>query len=216
MNSYRVPTGVGEAELVIKGSRFIGTFGPASDAKAAQRFIRHVSQQYPDATHHAWAYRLPGDPQEVIASSDDGEPGGTAGRPMLAVMAGEGIFESVIVGTRYFGGVKLGTGGLVRAYGTVARAALENAPLGEKRLHRLVALRADYALWGRLRHEMERHDAKITALSYAEDVRLEIAVPEATFDALAAALGDLSNGAIALEEQVIAMRYLLRSGEPLS
>ena len=213
MESYRVPTGSGEAELVVKGSRFIGTVGPASDAEGALRFIEDVRRRYPDATHHAWAYRLPGTPQEIIASSDDGEPGGTAGRPMLAVLAGDGIYEVVVVGTRYFGGVKLGTGGLVRAYGAAARAALESAPMGIKGLHRIASLRADYALLGPLRYEIEQHGAEVIDIAYTEDVRLEIAVPEAAWAALAAALRDLSNGAIALEDQVVATRYLLCSTE---
>ncbi len=214
MDSYCVPTGTGTAELVVKGSRFIGTVGPASSIEAAQQLVEDLRQRYPDATHHAWAYRLPGDPQETIGSSDDGEPGGTAGRPMLAVLTGEALFEAVVVGTRYFGGTKLGTGGLVRAYGAAARAAIEAAPIGEKRLHRLVALHVDYALLGPLRYEIDRHGAEIINAAYAADVRLEMAVPAATFGALATAASNLSSGGIVLEEQVVATQYLLRSSGP--
>lgn len=211
MERYRVPTGTGEAELVVKGSRFIGTLGSAGDIDAAQEFVNDVRQRYPDATHHAWAYRMPGTPQEIVASNDDGEPGGTAGRPMLAVLAGSDLYEAVVVGTRYFGGVKLGTGGLVRAYGAAARAAIERAPLGEKVLHQIVKIRTEYAQYGTLRHEAERHGAQVINVTYAQDVCLELAVPHTAFASLASAFRDASSGAIALEDQIVASQHLLRS-----
>jgi len=211
MKRYRVPTDIGEAELVVKGSRFIGTLGPASDADAAQEFVDDVRQRYSDATHHAWAYRMPGMPQEIVAFSDDGEPGGTAGRPMLAMLAGNDLYEAVVVGTRYFGGLKLGTGGLARAYGAAARAAIEQAPLGEKVLHQIVEIRAEYAQYGALRHEAERHGARVIDVAYAQDVCLTLAVPQATVAALASALRDASNGAVMLEDLIVASRHLLQS-----
>jgi len=123
--SYRIPAGEGQSELVVKNSVFVGTVGHAPTVEGAEAFITTIKTRYPDANHHAWAFVIDGGPQGAFGSSDDGEPGGTAGRPMLAVLQGSGILQVVVVGTRYWGGIKLGTGGLVRAYSVVAREALK-------------------------------------------------------------------------------------------
>lgn len=204
---YRVPSGTAEAELVVKNSIFIGTAGPAPSAEAAQAFIDAVRAAYPDANHHAWAYRIEGGPQGEIGSSDDGEPGGTAGRPMLAILEGSGICEIVVVGTRYFGGIKLGTGGLVRAYGAAAREALKELPTEERVLHLLADLTVDYALYGNLRYLFPQQGVRIEEETFAERVTLRIAVPAEAFDEVSESLQELTNGEVRLPERVAGQRY---------
>lgn len=205
---YRVPAGSAEGELVVKNSVFIGSAGPAPDAAAAAAFVQRIRATYPDANHHAWAYRISGGPQGEIGSSDDGEPGGTAGRPMLAVLEGSGLLEVVVVGTRYFGGIKLGTGGLVRAYAAAARAALEHLPTRERVLHRVAAIDADYALYGQLRYVLPQHGVRILEEEFGALVRLMLAVPAAEAGAVADLLRELSNGGILLDERWEGQRYL--------
>jgi len=108
---YRIPFATSQSELVVRKSVFIGTLTHASNVQAAQDFVAQMQEQYANANHNAWAYKIGGFPQAIIGSSDDGEPGGTAGRPMLAVLEGSDLCEIAAVVTRYFGGIKLGTGG---------------------------------------------------------------------------------------------------------
>lgn len=206
---YRVPAGraVGE-ELVVKNSVFIGTAGHAPDASSAMAFVAEVRDEYPDASHHAWAYRITAGPQALIGSSDDGEPGGTAGRPMLAVLEGSGLCEVVVVGTRYYGGVKLGTGGLVRAYGGAARAALANLRTVERLLHYLATITTDYALYGHLRYLLPQDGVRILDERFAEGVTLDLAVPADGAAALADRLRELSSGAIDVAGRWAGWRYL--------
>ncbi len=211
MDRYLVPQGTSQAELVIKGSRFIGTLAPAADAKVAAAFVDEMRQRYADATHNAWAYRVPSTPQPQVAFSDDGEPGGTAGRPMLSMLAGADLYEAVVVGTRYFGGTKLGTGGLVRAYGSAARAAIDHAPLATKVLHTVAEIRVPYPLYGLLRHQIERHSARILDEAFAQEISVTLAVPKAFLASLSTELRDLSSGSIALADHVVATRYLLKA-----
>jgi uncharacterized YigZ family protein len=125
---YEIPAGVHRVEQTIRRSRFIATVGPAQDARTATAFVQHVRDEFPDATHHCWAY-VAGPPATTssIGLSDDGEPHGTAGRPILAALQHSDVGDVVVVVTRYYGGTNLGTGGLVRAYGGTARLALEGA-----------------------------------------------------------------------------------------
>ena len=204
---YRVPSDIAEAQLVIKKSTFIGTAGPAPDAAAAHAFIDGVRAAYPDANHHAWAYRIGGGPQGEIGSSDDGEPGGTAGRPMLAILEGSGLREVVVVGTRYFGGIKLGTGGLVRAYGAAAREALKGLATEERVLHLLAALTVDYDLYGNLRYLFPQHSVRIEGETFAERVTLRIAAPAERFAEVADLLRELTNGEVRLDERTDGQRY---------
>ncbi len=175
---YAVPIGVASAELVIKNSRFIGTVGRAHDATAAREFVAHVRQMHPDASHNAWAYRLHEGPQGDFAFSDDGEPGGTAGRPMLAVLEGSGLCEVAAVGTRYFGGIKLGTGGLVRAYSACVREALARVSRLDMVLHHTVRITVDYSAYGPLSYQLPRLGVKLEETDFAERVTFTLAAPE--------------------------------------
>lgn len=205
--SYRVAAGEAQSEVVIKNSVFIGTLGQAEDVAQAQAYIARVRERYADANHNAWAYRISAGPQGLIGSSDDGEPGGTAGRPMLAILEGSGICQVVAVVTRYFGGVKLGTGGLVRAYGGAVREALPMLPTRELVLHYQARFAVDYALYGNLRYLLPRQGVKIVAEAFAADVTLDLALPHDRLDALAEQLRELTNGQVRLNDSIIGDSY---------
>jgi len=199
--------GQAEGQLEVKNSIFIGTAGHAADVEAAQAFVQRVREAYPDANHHAWAYRLTSGPQALIGSSDDGEPGGTAGRPMLAILEGSGLVQVVVVGTRYFGGTKLGTGGLVRAYSAAAREALQNLPTQELVLHRLARITIDYSLYGTLQYTLPRYDVRTEDEQFAEKVTLILVIPYDRTEQVAALLREWTNGQTALEDTWIGERY---------
>ena len=141
----------GEAELVEKKSRFIATTFPVNSEEEAISFLEAVRKKYWDATHNCSAYVI-GRNQELQRCSDDGEPNGTAGRPMLEVLLGEGIHNMAVVVTRYFGGTLLGTGGLVRAYSGAVKAGLRNSVLVEKRLGIRLQVDTDYSGIGKIQY----------------------------------------------------------------
>ncbi|MGI6367510.1 MAG: IMPACT family protein [Anaerolineae bacterium] len=205
---YTVPHAEAQAEIVVKKSIFIGSVGRAASAEQARAFIATVCERYPDANHHAWAYIISGGPQAEIGSSDDGEPGGTAGRPMLAVLEGEGLLEAVAVGTRYWGGIKLGTGGLVRAYGDCVRQALKQLPVADMVYHYLARVTVPYPLYGSLKYGLPRSNVLVDAEQFGDAVTLDLAIPPAAFQSLADALQELSNGATLLAQCVTGGRYV--------
>ncbi|MHB1294320.1 MAG: IMPACT family protein [Anaerolineae bacterium] len=207
VSRYRVPAGEAHAELIAKNSTFIGSAGPAPSVEAAHAYVAAVRAAYPDANHHAWAFKVGGGSAAVTGSSDDGEPGGTAGRPMLAILEGSGLRDVVVVGTRYFGGIKLGTGGLVRAYSGAAREALRNLPTCELELYLLARISVDYALYGHLQYLMPRQRAKIVDASFAERVALSLAVPYEHAEEVAAILSELTGGALILQDHWTGERY---------
>ncbi|BCN38847.1 hypothetical protein ALDI51_21660 [Alicycliphilus denitrificans] len=181
------------SELVIKKSRFIGCVQPMADRAGAQAVVDGLWRQHPGAAHVCWALLAGGQ----SAAVDDGEPGGTAGRPMLDVLRHqdlEGVLATVV---RYFGGVKLGAGGLVRAYtDTVAQALLqaEKTPL-----QRMSTLRCSvpYALEGLLRREIEAAGAELLDVAHGSQVLLRLRLPQARADAFMARMGDLGHGRVA-------------------
>jgi len=209
---YRVPAGEAQSEFTIKNSTFIGNVGRAPDVATAQAFVACIRAAYPDAHHHAWAFKIGAGPRTQSGSSDDGEPGGTAGRPMLAVLEGSGLSDVVVVGTRYFGGIKLGPGGLVRAYSSAAREALKTLATAECALYRLARLSLDYALYHQLLRLLPRYKAQVREARFAEQVTVVLAMPYERAQELDAALEELSNGQIVLLDHVFQEGYL-RSDE---
>lgn len=205
---YRVPTGEAQSELVVKNSVFVGTVGHAPTVEAAQAFVAAIRARYADANHNAWAYRLLEGGQALFGSSDDGEPGGTAGRPILAVLEGSGLNQVAAVVTRYFGGTLLGTGGLVRAYGGAAREALAALPTRELALHAIARLRVDYGLHGNLRYLLPRQGVLIEDEEFADQVTLRVAIPHEQVPELTRQLRELTNGALDLERCLEDERYL--------
>lgn len=188
--SFRTLREPGEAELEIKRSRFLAQARPVHDEEAIRSLLAGVRATHPDAGHHAFAYRL-GREGEAGRFSDDGEPGGTAGRPIMEVLLREEVVDAVVVVTRYFGGVLLGSGGLTRAYGQAASEAVRRAGFTIMRPHTALAMTIDYTHLGALEQALSRADLTITASTYTDRVTLVVPVPsgdERKFVALAADL----------------------------
>ena len=174
---YRTVARVGSAEIEAKRSRFLGHVERVATESDARAVVERIRKQHWDARHHCSAFVL-GPAGDVQRSSDDGEPSGTAGAPMLEVLRGRDLSDVVAVVTRYFGGVLLGAGGLVRAYSDAVRAALDEAGLVERRLLRLVDVVADHADAGRLENDLRARDVLIRGVDYAERATLHVAVPD--------------------------------------
>ncbi len=154
---YAVPVGVGLAEYEIKKSRFHARVALAGSRDQALEVLQAARQAWPDARHHCWAYVI-GNPHSptAVASSDDGEPGGTAGRPILNVLQHKQVGDIMLVVSRYFGGVKLGAGGLVRAYSQAAQAAMEQP----------------------LRHWLQQHDGEVLEVDYSDVILCRVLLPD--------------------------------------
>lgn len=181
------------SELLIKKSRFIGCVQPMSDRAAAQAVVQQLRQQHPGAAHVCWALLAGGQ----SAAVDDGEPGGTAGRPMLDVLRHqdlEGVLATVV---RYYGGVKLGAGGLVRAYTDAVAQALLQAPKVTLQKMRALACSVPYALEGSVRRELEQHQAQLGEVQHGSVVTLHFSLPEPASAALVARLNELGQGRLA-------------------
>ena len=195
-----MPAGSHRAEAVIDRSRFIASVGRAATPHDARKFIDTIRAEFPDATHHCWAYVCgrPGD-TAIIGMSDAGEPHGTAGRPMLDVLLHSGIGEIAAVVTRYYGGVKLGTGGLVRAYGSSLQRALAALPT-TRHVARVAALiEVVYADVDVMRRTLTEFDAQLVSEEYGEAVRYATAVPQQLFTAFVKALADRTAGRASVE-----------------
>ncbi len=192
---YPIPARRHRVEQTVRRSRFIATLAPANDEGSARAFIDRVRAEFPDATHNCWAY-VAGPPGStaVIGMSDDGEPHGTAGRPMLEVLLHSGVGEVAAVVTRYFGGVKLGRGGLGRAYSDVVTLALGSLPLGERVTRRRLRIEVDYSAVDGLRRLIDDHDALTESEKYGEAATYIVAVPQTLQASLEAALAALTAG----------------------
>ena len=177
----------------IKGSRFLATVAAVASDDEARALVDRVRKELHDARHHAWAYRV-GPGAERFRWSDDGEPGGSAGKPILQALEGRDLTDSVAVVARWFGGTKLGVGGLVRAYGGAAAAALDLAPTRVvTRTHRIV-LAYPYACSSPVKVLLDEFDLEPSDASYTESVRLVIDIPLSRADAFATAFIDRTAG----------------------
>lgn len=204
---YQVPEGTAEFSQVIRNSRFIAFCGFASTVSEAGTFIAGVRLRYPDATHHAWAYKVNA-VASIIGASDDGEPGGTAGRPILAVLEGTELDNVVVVVARYFGGIKLGPGGLVRAYSDTARQALKRVKRATYTLHTIHVLHLDYSLYQKMVHLARRYDCRLVSADFGTDVTLRLAVPYCALEAMNRELADMSAGHLSLGSAYTGEEYL--------
>ena len=195
--SYQVPATELSDEQVIKKSRFITYIGRAENGDQATHFIEQIKRLHPDARHHCWAY-IAGHPTATteIAFSDDGEPQGTAGKPILNVLQHRNIGEIVLVVVRYFGGIKLGAGGLVRAYSSSAHLAIEKLPT--TMLVSTVTLKCtfDYSLETRVMHTLQERQVPVIKADYAERVCLHIEVAKHDAEQLEQILIDKTSGRI--------------------
>lgn len=183
----------GEHEIEIKKSRFICAMARVDSEDAARAFIAERRKQHWSANHNCTAYVL-GEDGGVQRSSDDGEPAGTAGVPMLEVLRHRRITDTVAVVTRYFGGTKLGAGGLIRAYGNSVSAAAEEFGLLERRRLLVVDVFADYVLGGRLESDLRDSATTVREVAYEERVRIEVALPEVELPDFEVRLAELTGG----------------------
>lgn len=213
MEKYRAAYRGGEGEIVEKKSRFIATVQPVESEEEALAFIAAVKKKYWDARHHCWAYVI-GERMELQRCSDDGEPQGTAGRPMLDVLLGEGVRNVVVVVTRYFGGVLLGTGGLVRAYSKAVQEGLKESVIIEKKQGILLRLQTDYNGIGKIQYQLGQKGLTVTDSVYTDVVELEALVPTEEVDGLLTALNDATNGRVKFLEQR-PVCFAFADGEPL-
>ena len=189
-----VPTSPLSFEMeAVKGSRFLAHLGPVADAQAAQAFVKEVSTRYANATHNCWAWRI-GTKGDRFRSSDDGEPGGSAGRPILAQIEGHSVTNTAIVVTRYFGGTKLGVGGLMRAYGGCAGKALDRAQLKPLIVRIRLGVRHPYNCSGAIQGVLARARLSPLEAHFEGDVRFELDVPEDRIDKVVRELRDAAGG----------------------
>ena len=197
MNGIRqIPAAETRIELTVVNSRFIATIAPAFSVDEARAFVGRVRAEFADASHNVPAYVIGHGATTIAHCHDDGEPAGTAGRPVLAVVQGSGLGDIAVVVTRYFGGTKLGTGGLVRAYGDAARAVVAALPRAEKVATVTALVEAPYPLLERLRLLVAAHGGQTLDEEFAAAITLTIRFRAERFDAFAAALRELSHGAV--------------------
>ena len=194
---YKIPAKLYRTEETIKRSRFIATVAHAFTEEDAKVFISIIKNEFPDATHNCWAYVAgpPGDTAR-IGLSDDGEPHGTAGKPILTVLLHSEIGEIVAVVTRYFGGTKLGTGGLVRAYSGSVKNALAGLSIKEKRDVITLTAILDYSKITAVRQMIESFNSEIIEAKYEADVSFKIELPKNNKDSFIHAITDLTGGEI--------------------
>jgi uncharacterized YigZ family protein len=193
LDEYLVPTGYGEDEFVEKKSRFIGRVWPVETEEQALEKIQEMKKQHYDATHNCWAYVLKSGP---VRFSDDGEPGGTAGMPMVQVLQKEQLFNVVCVVTRYFGGTLLGAGGLVRAYTKGAKIAVDAAGKSMKRVWSVLYVPCPYTFYERVKLEVAAFDGIIRDTQFGAEVELEILVAAAQAQPFIDRLTDMTAGTV--------------------
>lgn len=187
----------GYSEQVIEKSRFITHAAPVSSREEAEKYIEKIRSQYRDATHNVPAFVL-GDKQQTVWGSDDGEPGGTAGSPVALLISSEGLTNAVVVVTRYFGGIKLGPGGLVRAYTSSARMALEDA--GRLDVYESVSrkVKTDYSYLGKIQTAEKDQPFTIDDIAYEDKVILNISCAPEDEPKVLGALMDICSGSLEL------------------
>ncbi|WP_040727220.1 YigZ family protein [Thiomicrorhabdus sp. Kp2] len=181
--SYPIPTQQAIAEIEIKKSRFIAYAKGITERAEGMAWLEEIKAQYPDARHHCWAYLI-GNPNCAANAGmgDDGEPPGTAGKPILNVLNHKGIGDVMIIVIRYFGGIKLGAGGLTRAYGQAAQAVMEILPTEQQVEMDLICVTCDFALEQSVRHWVAQAEGQIESVDYSQQVDMQIVIPKQEVD----------------------------------
>lgn len=198
--AYKIVYRGGVGEIVEKKSRFIATVQPVHSEEEALEFINSLKKKYWNATHNCSAFVV-GEHQELQRCSDDGEPQGTAGRPMLDVLLGADIHDAAVVVTRYFGGTLLGTGGLVRAYSKAVQAGLEGSEVIEKVKGSRLTIGTDYNGLGKLQYLLGQRGIPVVDSAYSEVVKTEVLVQEEKVAELLEAVTEATNGKAVFEEE---------------
>ncbi|MFO7848561.1 MAG: YigZ family protein [Spirochaetia bacterium] len=192
-----IPAGPARAEIEVKNSTFIAIAEGAQDRETVKRRVGEEWEHHPDAAHIVWAFQA-GERGDIFGMSDDGEPRGTAGRPVMEVIRGSGVVDLMVMVVRYFGGTKLGTGGLVKAYTEAARAALAALPREERMLRVSFSLTLSYSRYRPARELLDEHGAAIENESFAEEVTLVGSIPAGARGTLEEKIADLTSGASSL------------------
>lgn len=199
LTEYRTVYIGNDAEIVEKKSRFIATVQPVKTEEEALEFIERVKKQYWNATHNCSAYVI-GDHFQTQRCSDDGEPQGTAGKPMLDVLLGEEIHDTAVVVTRYFGGTLLGTGGLVRAYSKSVQEGLAASKIITKKYGYKLHIATDYTGLGKIQYILGQRGLTILSSEYTERVQMEVLLPVEELEPVMAEITEGTNGQAALEK----------------
>ena len=193
MDEYLIPTGYGEDEFYEKKSHFIGRVWLVETEEEALAKIQEMKKKHYDATHNCWAYIIK---DGAVRFSDDGEPGGTAGMPMLQVLQREGLYNVVCVVTRYFGGILLGAGGLVRAYTKGAKIAVDAAGKSMKRVWTVLYVPVPYSFYERVKLEVAAFGGIIRSSDFGAEVELELLFPEANATPFLERIIDMTAGTV--------------------
>ncbi|WP_338668765.1 YigZ family protein [Pseudodesulfovibrio methanolicus] len=199
---YPIPAAFHRVEETIKRSRFMASLGHAPDTESARAFVAAVKAEFPDATHNCWAFNAgpPGD-TACVGLSDDGEPGGTAGKPMLGVLHHSGVGEIAVVVTRWFGGTKLGTGGLVRAYGGMVNLGLETLPLRDRVVTKRLGVSLPYPAVTLFKRLLPDFEAEVTEEAFSDVAGFGVELPEEHVDPFSDAVAELTGGRAEIHEK---------------
>lgn len=196
---YKTVKGYGENEIIIQKSRFIAYIERTETEEQAQEFIQMIKKKNRDATHNCSAYLI-GEHDQIQKANDDGEPSGTAGVPILEVLKKKNLKDTVVVVTRYFGGIKLGAGGLIRAYGKATSEGLNAIGIVERKLMRVMHTTIDYTLLGKVENELRSSVYPIKEIHYLEKVEIETFVEEGEKKDFSAWIVELTNGQAEIRE----------------
>ncbi len=207
LKTYRTVKEFGQNEIVIEKSTFIGYAKPVTDEDEALAFIQEIKKKHRDATHNVPAYVL-GEHNDIQRCNDDGEPSGTAGVPVLEVLKKEDVRDVAVVVTRYFGGIKLGTGGVVRAYTKGANIALEVAGLITKVLYQVIVVSVDYTMLGALQNQLRLKQYDTKDIIYDEMVHLHVWVAEDDVAGFKAQIIEWTNGRAVIEDGEVSYRII--------
>lgn len=199
LNSYLTVKETGSHEIVIQKSRFIAFISRATTEEEALQFIQKIKKEHWNATHNCSAYLI-GEHDEIQKANDDGEPSGTAGVPILEVLKKRRLKDTVVVVTRYFGGIKLGAGGLIRAYSSATSEGLDAIGIVERKLVYTMHVKIDYHWLGKIENELRQSEYIINEIEYLEDVIIHCYVSVEKIDAFTEWMIDLSNGQAKIEK----------------
>ncbi|MGG3738343.1 YigZ family protein [Aeribacillus pallidus] len=196
---YYTVKGYGEHEIVIQKSRFIAYVNRVQTEEEAQAFIQEIKKKHWDATHNCSAYMI-GENNQIQKANDDGEPSGTAGVPMLEVLKKKDLKDTVVVVTRYFGGIKLGAGGLIRAYGKATSEGIKATGVVERKLMRVMHTKIDYTWLGKVENELRSSIYQIKDIHYLDQVEIETYVEENQTASFTDWMTELTNGQAVITE----------------
>ncbi|WLR41498.1 YigZ family protein [Bacillus carboniphilus] len=202
LSHYYTVIEYGEHEIIVQKSRFICHIGRVTSEEEAQSFIEKIKKKHRQANHNCFAYLI-GEQNHIQKTSDDGEPTGTAGVPMLEVLKKKHLHDTVVVVTRYFGGIKLGAGGLIRAYGSAVSAALDTLGVVKRSLMRTIRMTIDYPLLGVVENALHSQNIIINNIDYQESVCIEIFIPEIDKESFKTWIIDKTNGKSVINEGML-------------